>query len=220
MNTDYSVTDRNKTRQLRDKAVYDRAAVHAILDTGLVAHVGFVQDAAAIVVPMIYAREDETIYLHGARKARIIRLLEQTDTVCINITLIDGIVLARSAFNSSMNYRSATVFGTPRLVETTEDKLHAMKLISEHLMPGRWDELREPLEKEVRMTGVIAATIDSASAKISSGMPDDEDDDYAIPVWAGVLPVTTMLGELQNDDRLLPDVTASGVVQALQGQKV
>ena len=97
MNTDYSVTDRNKTRQLRDKAVYDRAEVHAILDAALVAHVGFVQDAAAIVVPMIYAREDETIYLHGARKARIIRLLEQTDTVCINITLIDGIVLARSA---------------------------------------------------------------------------------------------------------------------------
>jgi len=220
MNTDYPVTARNKTRQLRDKAVYDRAAVHAILDTGLVAHVGFVQDTAAIVVPMIYAREGETIYLHGARKARIIRLLEQTETVCINITLIDGIVLARSAFNSSMNYRSATVFGTPRLVETTEDKLYAMKLISEHLMPGRWDELREPLEKEVRMTGVIAATIDSASAKISSGMPDDEDDDYAIPVWAGVLPVTTMLGELQNDDRLLPDVTASGVVQALQRKKV
>jgi nitroimidazol reductase NimA-like FMN-containing flavoprotein (pyridoxamine 5'-phosphate oxidase superfamily) len=220
MSNDYPVTTRNKTRQLRDKAVYDRAAVHAILDAGLVAHVGFVQDNAAIVVPMIYAREGETIYLHGARKARIIRLLEQTDTVCINITLIDGIVLARSAFNSSMNYRSATVFGTPRLMDVPEDKLHAMKLISEHIMPGRWDELREPLEKEVRMTGVIATTIDSASAKIASGMPDDEDDDYAIPIWAGVLPVTTMLGELQSDDRLLPEVTASDVVRELQGRKV
>ena len=220
MNTDYPVTARNKTRQLRDKAVYDRAEVHAILDAALVAHVGFVQDDAAIVVPMIYAREGETIYLHGARKARIIRLLEQTDTVCINVTIIDAIVLARSAFNSSMNYRSVTVFGTPRLVESADDKLHAMKLISEHIMPGRWDELREPLEKEVRMTGVIAATIDSASAKVASGLPDDEDDDYAIPVWAGMLPVTTRLGELQDDDRLLPDVTASGVVQALQGKKI
>ena len=220
MNTDYPVTARNKTRQLRDKAVYDRAEVHAILDAALVAHVGFVQDDAAIVVPMIYAREGETIYLHGARKARIIRLLEQTDTVCINVTIIDAIVLARSAFNSSMNYRSVTVFGTPRLVESADDKLHAMKLISEHIMPGRWDELREPLEKEVRMTGVIAATIDSASAKVASGLPDDEDDDYAIPVWAGILPVTTRLGELQDDDRLLPDVTASGVVQALQGKKI
>ena len=220
MNTDYPVTARNKTRQLRDKAVYDRAEVHAILDAALVAHVGFVQDDAAIVVPMIYAREGETIYLHGARKARIIRLLEQIDTVCINVTIIDAIVLARSAFNSSMNYRSVTVFGTPRLVESTDDKLHAMKLISEHIMPGRWDELREPLEKEVRMTGVIAATIDSASAKVASGLPDDEDDDYAIPVWAGILPVTTRLGELQDDDRLLPDVTASGVVQALQGKKI
>jgi nitroimidazol reductase NimA-like FMN-containing flavoprotein (pyridoxamine 5'-phosphate oxidase superfamily) len=220
MNTDYPVTARNKTRQLRDKAVYDRAEVHAILDAALVAHVGFVQDDAAIVVPMIYAREGETIYLHGARKARIIRLLEQTDTVCINVTIIDAIVLARSAFNSSMNYRSVTVFATPQLVESTDDKLHAMKLISEHIMPGRWDELREPLEKEVRMTGVIAATIDSASAKVASGLPDDEDDDYAIPVWAGILPVTTRLGELQDDDRLLPDVTASGVVQALQGKKI
>ena len=220
MNADYPVTARNKTHQLRDKAVYDRAEVHAILDAALVAHVGFVQDDAAIVVPMIYAREGETIYLHGARKARIIRLLEQTDTVCINVTIIDAIVLARSAFNSSMNYRSVTVFGTPRLVESADDKLHAMKLISEHIMPGRWDELREPLEKEVRMTGVIAATIDSASAKVASGLPDDEDDDYAIPVWAGMLPVTTRLGELQDDDRLLPDVTASGVVQALQGKKI
>ena len=216
MSTDYPVTPRNRTRQLRDKAVYDKTAVHAILDTGLVAQVGFVQDDAPVVVPMIYAREGETIYLHGARKARIIRLLEQTKVVCINVTLIDGIVLARSAFNSSMNYRSVTVFGTPRLVESADDKLHAMRLISEHIMPGRWNELREPLDKEVKMTGVITIAIDSASAKVATGMPDDETEDYDIPIWAGVLPISTKSGDIQSDDRLLPEATASSVVLGLQ----
>jgi len=220
MSDEYPVTARNKTRQLREKAVYDRDAVHAVLDAGLVAQVGFVQDGAPVVVPMIYARDGETIYLHGARKARVIRLLEHTDTVCINVTHIDGIVLARSAFNSSMNYRSVTIFGSPEFVESPQGKLHAMKAISEHLMPGRWDELREPLEKEVRMTGVIAMTIDSASAKIAVGMPDDEDADYDIPIWAGVLPVTTSLGSLLDDDRLLAEVTPSGVVKALQGKTI
>ena len=133
----YTVDKRNKVRQLREYADYDKAVVHAVLDAGLVAAVGFVQDGAPVVVPMIYGRESETIYLHGARKARIIRLLEQTEQVCVNVTLLDGIVFARSAFNSSMNYRSATVFGTPSLVEGDAEKLYAMRVISEHTMPGR-----------------------------------------------------------------------------------
>ena len=220
MSDDYPVTARNRARQLREKAVYDRDAVHAVLDAGLVAQVGFVQDGAPVVVPMIYARDGETVYLHGARKARVIRLLENTETVCVNVTHVDGIVLARSAFNSSMNYRSVTIFGTPEFVESPQGKLRAMKAISEHLMPGRWDELREPLEKEIKMTGVIAVTIDSASAKISSGMPDDEDADYDTPVWAGVLPVTTRFGSLVDDDRLLAEVMPSGIVTALQGKTI
>jgi nitroimidazol reductase NimA-like FMN-containing flavoprotein (pyridoxamine 5'-phosphate oxidase superfamily) len=167
---------------------------------------------------MIYGREGETIYLHGARKARIIRLLEQTERVCLNVTHVDGIVFARSAFNSSMNYRSATVFGTPKLIDDREGKIHAMRVISEHTMPGRWDELRDPLEKEIRMTGVIAVDIDSASAKISTGMPEDEDDDYDIPIWAGVLPLQASLTTLQDDERLLAGVEPSAVVRALQGK--
>ncbi len=214
----YSIGKQNKVRQLRDKAQYDKTTVHRILDTALLAHVSFVQDGQPVVVPMLYARDDETIFLHGARKARVIRLLEETNTACMNVTLLDGIVLARSTFNSSMNYRSATVFGTPSLVDDPEDKLRAMKVISEHLMPGRWDELRESHEREVKMTGVIALQIESASAKISSGLPDDEDEDYEIPIWAGVLPITSTLGSLESDERLLPGVEPSQAVLALQNR--
>lgn len=214
----YKVGRDNKARQLREKANYDQATVHAILDAALVAQVGFVQDGAPVVVPMIFGREDETIYLHGARKARVIRLLEQTDRACVNITLIDGIVYARSAFNSSMNYRSVTVFGHPRLVDGNNEKLHAMRVISEHTMPGRWDELRDPLEREIKKTGVIALSIDSASAKISSGMPDDEDEDYDIPIWAGILPLKSTLTTLQTDDRVLDGMEPSAVVRAMQGK--
>ena len=161
MSEAYDVEKQNKVRQLREKAAYDKATVHAVLDSGLVATVGFVQDGSPIVVPMIYGREGETLFLHGARKARVIRLLEQTEQACVNVTLLDGIVYARSTFNSSMNYRSATVFGKPTLIEDSDDKLHAMRVIGEHTMPGRWDECRDSLEKEVKMTGVIRLEIAS-----------------------------------------------------------
>jgi len=218
MPKNYEINKENKVRQLRENATYDKDTVHAILDAALVASAAFVQDGQAVVVPMIYGREDETIYLHGARKARIVRLLEQTERACINVTLVDGIVFARSAFNSSMNYRSATLFGTPRLVDDRDGKLHGMRIISEHTMPGRWDELRESLEQEIKMTGVIAVDIDAASAKISSGMPEDEDEDYDIPIWAGVLPLQSALTSLQDDERLIEGVEPSAVVRALEGK--
>jgi len=208
----------NKVRQLREKAAYDKQTVFTVLDAALVAHVAFVQDGAPVVVPMIYGREGDTLYLHGARKARVVRMLEQTPRVCLNVTLVDGIVFARSAFNSSMNYRSAMVYGTPRLIEDEAGKLHGMKVISEHTMPGRWDELREPLEREVKMTGVIALDIESASAKVSAGMPDDEDEDYDIPIWAGVLPLESKLTALLSDERILDGVTPSAVVSRLEGR--
>ena len=216
MSDEYEVTKQNKVRQLREKAMYDREAVHAILDAGLVATVGFVQDGSPVVVPMIYGRDDDTVFLHGARKARVIRLLEQNESACLNVTLLDGIVYARSTFNSSMNYRSVTVFGTPRLVEGHEDKLRAMRFISDHTMSGRWDEVRDSHEREVKMTGVIALDIESASAKVSTGMPDDEDEDYNIPIWAGVIPIETRTTTLQTDDRVLDGVQPSVVVKAVQ----
>ena len=218
MTDEYATSKKNKVRQLREKAAYDKETVHGILDAALVATVAFVQDGAPVVVPMISGRENETIYLHGARKARVIRLLGQNDSACMNVTLLDGIVFARSTFNSSMNYRSATVFGTPRLIDGHEEKLHAMRVISEHTMPGRWDEVRDSQEREVKMTGVIALDIETASAKVSAGMPEDEDEDYEIPIWAGVIPIETTTGQLQTDDRVLDGVKPSSVVQELQGK--
>lgn len=220
MADEYAVSKQNKVRQLREKAAYDKATVHAILDSAVLAHVAFVQDGQPVVVPMLYGRENETIFLHGARKARVIRLLESTGTACLNVTHVDGLVFARSAFNSSMNYRSAIIFGPARLVEGEQEKLHALRVITESTMPGRWAELRDPHINEVKMTGIIAVDIESASAKVSTGMPDDEPEDYAIPVWAGVLPLETRLTTLRTDDRVLEGVEPSAAVKAMQGKKI
>lgn len=218
MSNEYSVSKKNKVRQLREKANYDKETVHSILDSAMLAHVAFVEDGQPVVVPMLFGRQDETLFLHGARKARVIRLLASTGTACLNVTHVDGLVFARSAFNSSMNYRSATVFGRARLVEDETEKLRALRVISECTMPGRWDELREPLVNEVKMTGVIALDIEAASAKVATGMPKDEDEDYAIPVWAGVLPLESRLTSLQSDDRLIDGVEPSDVVRSMQGR--
>lgn len=218
MSNEYVVSKQNKVRQLREKASYDKKAVHDILDSGMLAHVAFVQDGQPVVVPMLYGREGETLFLHGARKARVIRLLESTGTACLNVTHVDALVYARSAFNSSMNYRSATVFGSARLVDGADAKLHALHVITDCTMPGRWDELREPLVNEVKKTGIIALDIESASAKISTGMPDDEDADYDIPIWAGILPLESRLTTLQSDDRLIDGVQPSDVIRAMENK--
>jgi nitroimidazol reductase NimA-like FMN-containing flavoprotein (pyridoxamine 5'-phosphate oxidase superfamily) len=220
VSSEYEISKRNKVRQLREKADYDRDTVHAILDSALLASVAFVQDGQPVVVPMLYGREDETIFLHGARKARVIRLLESTTTACMNVTHVDALVYARSAFNSSMNYRSVSVFGTPRLVENSDEKLHALRVISECTMPGRWDEVRDSHEKEIKMTGVIALKIESASAKISTGMPEDEDEDYEIPIWAGILPLRATFTTLQSDERLKDGVEPSAAVRAMEGKSL
>ena len=221
MTIDYKISKQNKLRQIRENAAYDKKTVHEVLDAGVLAHVAFVQEGAPVVVPMLYGREGETIFLHGARKARIIRLLEETEQASLNVTIIDALVLARSAFNSSMNYRSVTVFGTPTLIDDWDAKLHAMHVITEATMPGRWDDLRAPNDKEIKMTGIISLSIDSASAKISnSPFPEDEDEDYDIPVWAGILPMKSTYTELQDADRLIDGVEPSAAVKALQGKSL
>lgn len=220
MSDSYDVSKQNKVRQLREKAKYDKATVYAVLDAGLVAHVGLVQDGDPVVVPMLYGRDGDTLYLHGARKARVVRLLESKHRACVNVTLLDGLVFARSAFASSMNYRSVTVFGTARLVDRLDDKKRALHVISEHAMPGRRAELRLSHENELKMTGVIAIEIESASAKISSGMPDDEACDLDTPVWAGVLPIETRLTNLEADDRVTPGIEPSAALKAMEGKKL
>jgi nitroimidazol reductase NimA-like FMN-containing flavoprotein (pyridoxamine 5'-phosphate oxidase superfamily) len=220
MSDSYDISKQNKVRQLGEKAKYDKASVHAVLDAGLVAHVGLVQDGEPVVVPMLYGRDGDTLYLHGARKARVVRLLESTRKACVNVTLLDGLVFARSAFASSMNYRSVTVFGTARLVDRLDDKKRALHVISEHAMPGRRAELRLSHENELKMTGVIAIDIESASAKISTGMPEDEACDLDTPVWAGVLPIETRLTRLHADERVKQGTEPSAALKALEGKKL
>ena len=219
MSDSYAIGRRNKVRQLSDKAAYDRKTIHRILDSALIAHVAFVENGQPVVVPMLFGRDGETVYLHGARKARVVRLLESISMACLNITHIDGLVFARSAFNSSLNYRSATLFGSPRLVADDADKLRALRIITEHAMPGRWAELRAPLERELKMTGVIAVEIESASAKVASKMPEDEPEDYALPVWAGVLPIESRCTTLQPDGRLEDGVAPSDALRRLEGKQ-
>ena len=220
MSKEYEISKQNKVRQLREKAAYDHATVHEVLDAGLLAHVAFVQDGAPVVVPMLYGREGETLYLHGARKARVIRLLEGTATACINVTLLDGLVYARSAFASSMHYRSATVFGSARLVDDWDEKVHALRVIAECTMPGRWAEVRESLDNEIKMTGVISIGIESASAKISTGMPDDEECDLDTPIWAGILPLESRFTELVADDLVQEGITPSDALKKMEGTKL
>ena len=219
MSINYEIKKANKVKQLREKSTYNKKTVYSILDAGLVAHVAFNQDDGPVVVPMIYGRKGDTIFLHGARKARIIRLLEKTNRASLNVTLLDGIVFARSTFNSSMQYRSVTVFGSPKIILDNEKKLSAMKIISDHTMPGRWTEVRDSHLNEVKMTGVIKLKIADASAKISSGPIEDEIEDYELRVWAGVLPITMQTGTLQDDNHLIDNIQPSDKIKKLENTK-
>lgn len=182
------------------RALYDASTIHAILDAGLVAHVGFVVDGRPMTIPMAYGREGDTLYLHGANTTRIIKGIEEGFPVCVTVTLVDGIVVARSAFHHSMNYRSVLVHGEARHVTDADAHDRALKIITEHLLPGRWDEVRPVLLKERKATGVLAVPITAASAKVRQGGPIDDDADYTLPIWAGVIPVVTALGRPVDDN--------------------
>jgi nitroimidazol reductase NimA-like FMN-containing flavoprotein (pyridoxamine 5'-phosphate oxidase superfamily) len=176
-------------RRRADRAAYDAAAVHAVLDAAPVGHVGFVSEGRPVVVPMLFGREREDLYLHGSVASRLQRTLGAGIPVCLTVTLVDGLVLARSAFHHSMNYRSAVVFGTARPVDGDEH-LRGLEVISEHLLRGRWAEVRPPTPVELRQTSVLRMTIEEASAKVRTGGPVDDPEDLALPVWAGVVPST------------------------------
>jgi len=198
----YAKTRLNKIRK-SDRASYDRKTVHTILDEGFLAHVGFVDKDWPMVIPMIYGRMDETIYLHGAKAARFAKTLGKGVPVCIEVTLVDALVLARSAFHSSMNYRSVVIHGMAHMVTDPDEKAQALTKVTDHLAPGRWDEARPMNDKELKSTGVIAVPIEHAVAKARTGGPSDDDEDYALPIWAGVVPIRHALGTPQDDGRLL-----------------
>lgn len=205
MNT-YTPTQRTRVRRLAKRAVYEKERVHQILDEGYLCHVGFVHDGQPFVIPTLYARSGETIFMHGSGASRMLKILAEGVDVCLTVTLVDGFVLARSAFHHSMNYRSVTVFGRARLVSDLAAKMQALSLITDHIVPNRWDEVRGPNELEMKQTVVLALPMEDVAAKVRVGPPADDEEDYALPVWAGVIPIQTQLGAPQPDGRVLPGV--------------
>jgi len=202
----YTPTGRTEVKRLAKRGVYDKAQIHAILDEGYLCHVGFVVEEQPYVIPTGYARSGDRIYIHGSAASRMLRTLDQGVDVCLTVTLVDGFVLARSAFHHSMNYRSVVVLGKAHLVTDPDEKRKAMHSFTNHIVPGRWEEVRQPTEQELKATSVLTLQLDEVSAKVRTGPPIDDEDDYALPVWAGVVPIRTQVGEPVADGRLRPDV--------------
>ena len=198
----FSPTPISKIKRHPERGSYDRDAVYAILDAGLVCHVGYALGDQPLVTPTIHWREGDTLYWHGSAASRMLETLATGVKACVTVTIVDGLVLARSAFTHSMNYRSAMVFGTARLVEGRAEKLAALEYLIDRLYPGRWAELRAPHEKEIKATSVIAMPIDEASAKVRKGPPLDYDADMGEQVWAGVIPLALVPGTPVPDPRL------------------
>jgi nitroimidazol reductase NimA-like FMN-containing flavoprotein (pyridoxamine 5'-phosphate oxidase superfamily) len=215
----YEPTERTTVKRLPARGSYDRKVVHQILDEGLVCHLGFVVDGRPFVIPTIHVRVDETIYVHGSPASRMLRTLEQGVPACVTVTHVDGLVLARSAFHHSMNYRSVVVLGTATVVNENDTKLEVLHALTDHLIRGRWEEIRHPSPDELRRTLVLAIPIEEASAKIRTGPPLDDDEDYALPVWAGVLPLKITPSDPIADPRLAPETAAPPYAARYDGPK-
>lgn len=200
-------SERTRVRREPKRGVYDRATINAILDEGLVCHLGFVHDGQPYVIPTLYARLGDELYVHGSSASRMQRTLDGGVDACLTVTLVDGIVLARSIFNHSINYRSVVVLGRATAVVDADEKLRALETFSARLIPGRWAEVRPPTATELKATSILRMPLEEASAKIRTGPPQDDEDDYAVPVWAGVIPLALATGEPQPDPRLLPGFT-------------
>ncbi len=200
-------TERTRVRRLPERGSYDRTQIDSILDEALYCHVGIVApDGYPVVIPTIHTRVGDTLYFHGSPASRLLRAMNTGDEVCVTVTLLDGLVIARSAFHNSMNYRSVVVIGVPRLVESPAEKLAALEAITNHIVRGRWAESRPVTDKEITGTSVAALDIAEASAKIRTGGPVDDEADSDLPIWAGVVPITLVPGAPIGDERVLPGV--------------
>ena len=195
-------TDRTKLKRLPKRGVYERETINKILDEAFICHVGFTIDDNPFVIPTGYARDGDNLLIHGSSASRMMRALAWEIDVCVTVTLIDGLVLARSAFHHSMNYRSVVVFGTAKIIKGEREKYEALKLFTEHIAPNRWAEIRPPNEQELKATTILSLPITEASAKIRSGNPVDDEEDYELNVWAGVIPLAMKAGEPFDDGRI------------------
>ena len=208
--SDFTPTERTQVKRLPKRGKYERETVFAILDEGFVCHVGFSVDGQPYVIPTNYGRSGEILYLHGSAASRMLRTLSEGVPVSVTVTHVDGLVLARSAFHHSVNYRSVVILGTARLVTDAAEKMEALRVFTEHVMKGRWDDVRQPTEQELKATTVLALPLEEVSAKVRTGGPVDDEEDYALPVWAGVLPLQTVVKEPLPDaqrkkDEPIPD---------------
>jgi len=199
--SDTLLTDRTRVVRHPERGAYDRETIHQILDAGFLCHVGFVSEGQPFVIPTGYGRKGEYLYIHGSAASRMLTNLAQGVQVCVTVTLLDGLVLARCAFSHSMNYRSVVVLGRAVLVDDPAEKLEALHVISDQIIPGRWAEVRQPSEQELKATSVLRLPLTEASAKIRTGPPKDSAADYALPIWAGVLPLRLTPGDPVRDSR-------------------
>jgi nitroimidazol reductase NimA-like FMN-containing flavoprotein (pyridoxamine 5'-phosphate oxidase superfamily) len=197
-------TERTQVRRLPKRGVYQTDQVYSILDQGYICHVGFVVEGQPYVIPTGYVRCGDTVYIHGSAASRMLRSLDRGIDVCLTVTLLDGFVLARSAFHHSMNYRSVVALGTAHLVTDVEEKLAALSAFTNHVSPGRWEIVRQPYEQELKATSVLALPLQEVSAKVRTGGPLDDEEDYSLQVWAGVIPIRQEFGEPVADQRQAP----------------
>lgn len=200
-------TDRTRLKRLPKRGNYDSDVINAILDEAFICHVGFVIDGQPYVIPTGFGRVENDLYIHGSSASRMLRELSKGVDVCVTVTLIDGLVIARSAFHHSVNYRSVVVLGKAELVTDIDEKNKALEAITEHIVPGRWADCRWPNDLELKATSVLKLKINEASAKIRTGDPVDDDEDYSLDFWAGVLPLRLTPGEPQDDAKLSPGIT-------------
>jgi hypothetical protein len=206
----FTPTERTKVRRLPDRGKYDAESVYGILDEAFICHVGFVVEGQPYVIPTGFARVNDTLYIHGSAASRMLRTLADGVQVCVTVTLIDGIVMARSGFHSSMNYRSVVILGRATQVEGRDEKLAALAAFSEQVMPGRWKDLRETTDAELKGTLVLTLPLKEVSAKVHSGPPKDDEADYALPLWAGVVPLKVTAGNPIDDPRLPKGIEPPG----------
>lgn len=216
MSDDFPVNARNKVKRLAKRGHYDADTIYPIIDAAMICHVGFAIDNQPFVIPTLHARDGDRILLHGSQASRMLRHLEGGGAACVTVTHVDGIVLARSVFNHSINYRSAVVFGAGEPI-AEDEQYAALELFMEKLMPGRWDDARLPNDIEMKQTTIVAVQIEDASAKVRVGPPNDDAEDYALPVWAGVLPVRQVYGTFEADPQQRDHIALPDYLRAFAG---
>ena len=210
--SEFEQTKRNRITRIPERAKYDEHTIFGIIDEALICHIGFVVDSKPFVIPSIHARDGNRLLLHGSSASRMLKHFKEGHDLCVTITLLDGLVLARSVFHHSMNYRSVVLFGNGRIVEERDQKMHGLKVLTEHLVPGRWEDARLPSEQELNATTLISMSIDEGTAKIRTGHPGDDDEDYDLPVWAGVIPIRQRTLPPIDDERLTEGIAVPDYV--------